>query len=460
MTERIATGCVGLDEILHGGIPANTITVLMGAPGTGKTIMAEEIAFCNATAERPALYLTTLSEPLEKFIFHGQNYSFFDSDKVGESVFYEDLGSIVRKAGIEKLADTVADMITRYKPAFLFIDSFKALNELLESTVERRTVIYDLATVLTAYRCTSFLIGEYAKEATTDLPEFAVADVVLSLMKHATNVREQRFLCVEKLRGSDSIPGMHAFSITDDGIEMYPRLLSPQVAPMYQPKVERVNSGITGLDDMIEHGFWRGSTTLLAGPSGSGKTILALHFIREGALRGEPGLYIGFQENPSQLARIMLNLGWNATELLENGNFELMYQSPVEMQLDGVASEVFQRVRAGKVSRVVIDALGDLERRSIDRQRFADFIYALTQWFAVENVTCMMTTEVRELFEIQHISDQEVSNMSDNLVLLGYTTGAEMKRTIRIIKTRGSSHDNRQYEVEISDKGVVVKKSK
>ncbi|HKY28806.1 MAG TPA: ATPase domain-containing protein, partial [Pyrinomonadaceae bacterium] len=323
MTDRIATGCVGLDEILHGGIPANTITVLMGAPGTGKTIMAEEIAFCNATEENPALYLTTLSEPLEKFIFHGQRYNFFDSDKVGKSVIYEDLGMIVRKVGVEKLADTVADMIVKYKPALLFIDSFKALNELLQSTVERRTVIYDLATVLTAYRCTSFLIGEYATEMTTDLPEFAVADVVLNLTKHSTNVREQRFLCVEKLRGSNSIPGMHAFSITDDGIEMYPRLLSPHVAPTYDPKVERVNSGIVGLDEMIEQGFWRGSTTLVAGPSGSGKTILALHFIREGALRSEPGLYVGFQENPSQMARIMLNLGWNATELLENGNFEL-----------------------------------------------------------------------------------------------------------------------------------------
>ena len=460
MSDRIATGCVGLDEILNGGIPANTITVLMGAPGTGKTILAEEIAFCNATEKQPALYLTTLSEPLEKFIFHGQNYDFFDPTKVGKSVIYEDLGLAVRKAGVEQLDEIVTDLLIKYKPAFLFIDSFKALNELIQSTVERRNVIYDLATVLTAYKCTTFLIGEYAEETTTDLPEFAIADIVLSLKKYSTNVREQRFLCVEKLRGSSSIPGMHAFAISQKGIEIYPRLLSPQVAPTYQPKVERVNSGIDGLDDMIDQGFWRGSTTLVAGPSGSGKTIMAMQFIKEGASRGEQGLYVGFQENPSQMARIMLNLGWNATELLENGNFEVMYRSPVEMQLDSVAAEVFQRVRAGKVSRVVIDALGDLERRSMDRQRFADFIYALSQWFAAENITCMMTSELRELFDVHHISDQEISNMSDNLVLLGFTPGTEMKRTIRIIKTRGSRHDNRQHELEINEKGAFVKKLK
>src|SRR5687768_4186443 len=152
MTDRIATGCVGLDEILHGGIPSNTITVLMGAPGTGKTIMAERLAFCNASEEKPALYLTTLSEPLEKFIFHGQKYRFFDSSKVGVSVIYEDLGMMVRKAGIEKLPDIITDLLIKHKPAFLFIDSFKALNELLDST-QRRTVIYDVATVLAAYRC-------------------------------------------------------------------------------------------------------------------------------------------------------------------------------------------------------------------------------------------------------------------------------------------------------------------
>jgi circadian clock protein KaiC len=365
---------------------------------------------------------------------------------------------MVRKAGVDKLAEIVTDLLIRHKPALLFIDSFKSLNELLQSTMERRTVIYDLASVLTAYRCTSFLIGEYSEVMTTDLPEFAIADVVLNLTKYSTNVREQRFLGVEKLRGSGSIPGLHAFSITGQGIQIYPRLLSPGVAPTYEPKVERVNTGITGLDEMIEKGFWRGSTTLVVGPSGSGKTILALHFIREGARNGERCLYVGFQENPSQMARIMLNLGWNATELLESGNFELMYRSPVEMQLDSVAAEIFERVRAGKVQRIVIDALGDLRRCSIDTQRFADFIYALTQWFAVENVTCIMTSELSDLFEVSKISDEQISNMSDNLVLLGFTAGEEMQRTIRIIKTRGSNHDNRQHFLEISDKGALVRK--
>ncbi|HKE58213.1 MAG TPA: ATPase domain-containing protein [Pyrinomonadaceae bacterium] len=460
MIEKIPTGCPGLDEILYGGITANTISVLMGAPGTGKTILAEQIAFKNGSPEAPALYLTTLSEPLEKFIAHGQSYSFFNPRQVGVSVFYEDLGTILRNEGIDKLPEVVTDLFVQYKPRFLFIDSFKALNEILSTTRARRLAIYDLASALSSYQCTSFLIGEYAQEMTTTLPEFAVADTVLNLMKVSTNVREQRFVRVEKLRGSDSIPGMHAFAINEEGIEMFPRLLTPRITPHYQPKVERVNTGIHGLDEMVEQGFWRGSTTLLAGPSGSGKTIVGLNFIREGALNGEPGIFVGFQENPDQMARIMLNLGWKPDELLSSGDFELLYRSPVEMQLDSVAAELFARVRSGKVRRVVIDSLGDLERCSIDHRRFADFIYALTQWFAVENVTCIMTFELRELFEIHGITEQEVSNMSDNLILLGFRAGDEMDRTIRIIKTRGSAHNNHLRYLNISTQGVAVKEEK
>ncbi len=455
MTDKIQTGCAGLDEILRGGIPANTISVIMGAPGTGKTILAEQLAFSQATAEAPALYFTTMSEPLEKFIMHGQNYSFFEESQVGVSVFYEDLGLMLRNEGIEKLPEIVADTLASRRPRLVFIDSFKALNELLMVPKDRRTVIFDLASVLSSYNCTSFLIGEYADGMMTERPEFAIADVVLQLIKVATNVREERFLRVEKFRSSSSIPGLHAFSITEDGLEVYPRLLTPKVAPDYTAKPERVNTGIKGLDEMVAEGFWRGSTTLFAGPPGAGKTIMALQFIGAGALKGEPGVYLGFQENPTQLARVMRNLGLPVEKLLDNG-FEVMYQSPVEVQIDKVAGELLRRVRTGEIKRVVIDALGDVQRASIDRQRFANLIYALMQWFAVENVTCMLTYEMSNLFEVHGISDEQISNMSDNVVLLRFQPGPELKRTLRIIKTRGSEHDNREHEIRITAEGVII----
>jgi circadian clock protein KaiC len=124
-----------------------------------------------------------------------------------------------------------------------------------------------------------------------------------------------------------------------------------------------------------------------------------------------------------------------------------------------VATELFARVRDGKVKRVVIDALGDLKKSSSDLGRFSDFMYALTQWFAARNVTCMMMYEIHDLFGPSRISDEEISNMSDNVVLLRFTREPEMQRLIRIIKTRGSSHDHREHVFEISDRGVTIKRA-
>jgi circadian clock protein KaiC len=361
---------------------------------------------------------------------------------------------MLREQGIQKLPEIVADMLVARRARFVFIDSFKALNELVEQP-QRRNLIFDLATVLSTYDCTSFLIGEYSEAMMTELPEFAIADVVIQMLKLATNVREERFLRIEKLRASKSTPGLHAFSITGDGLELFPRLLTPPVAPDYTARPERVNTGIKGLDEMIAEGFWRGTTTLVAGPPGSGKTIMALEFLRAGVSKGEPGIYLGFQENPTQLTRVMRNMQMPVEQLIEDG-FEIMYQSPVEMQLDSIAARLFEGIRSGKVKRVVIDALGDLERISVDRQRFSNVIYAITQWFAVENVTCFMTYELTDLFEVHGISDQQVSNMSDNLLLLRFQPGPELKRTLRIIKTRGSAHDSHEHGIHITNEGFVI----
>jgi circadian clock protein KaiC len=454
--ERITTGVPELDDVLTGGLPANSINVLMGLPGTGKTILAEQIAFANATPERPALFLSTLAEPLEKFIAHGQTFDFFDASKVGSEVFYEDLGLAIRERGLSALPEIVAEFVAERRPRIIVIDSFKALGSVNGGAADRRQVLFDLASMLATFECTTFLVGEYSQETIADLPEFAIADAVLQLIKHQSGMREERFIRVEKLRGSDSIPGLHAFRIGARGISVFPRLLTPKLTPSYIERTERMSTGISGLDAMVEQGFWRGSTTLLAGPSGSGKTALSLHFIHAGVEIEERGLYVGFQENPVQLARALANFGWDPKRLLSGDGFEHMYHSPVEMQLDQVVLDLFREVRERKIRRVVIDALGDLRRSSFDRQRFTEYMYALTQWFAVERVTALLTLETSDLFEAHRLSDEEISNMSDNILLLRLTQAQPMERTLRIIKTRNSAHDHSERILRITSQGVSV----
>jgi circadian clock protein KaiC len=456
MAARVTSGNTQLDEILQGGFPANSLQLVMGAPGSGKTILAEQLAFANGTPERPALYLTTFSEPLDKFLLHGQSYDFFDAGRVGESVIYEDLASQIRAEPDRPLSERIAELLARHRARLLVIDSFKALVQMGAASPDE---LFELASALAAWECTTFLLGEYAPEAMTQQAEFAVADGVMVLRKQSTGVRSQRYISVEKMRGSGFAAGMHAFSISAAGLDVFPRLITPEKSPDYRISTERCASGISGLDEMIEQGLWRGSSTLLAGPTGAGKTVIGLHFLIEGVRHGEPGLYVGFQENPVQLARTMVNFGWDPEKLAEDGQFEHLYRSPIEMELDEVVRQVFQRIKAGRIRRVVIDSLGDLRRRSFDSDRMADYLYALNQWFAVRGITSLMLLELPDLFEFRRLSEEEVSNMSDNVLLLRFTPGERMTRSLRIVKTRNSGHDHLERELTISASGVEVNRS-
>ena len=140
--QRMSAGNDEADHILGGGFPSNSINIIMGHPGSGKTIFAEQLIFHNAGADRPILYLTTLSEPLTKVVRYLQEFRFFDEAKLGTQVIYEDIGPRLAKDGAGALITLLRDAIKELSPKIIVIDSFKAVHDLEESTVERRKLVY------------------------------------------------------------------------------------------------------------------------------------------------------------------------------------------------------------------------------------------------------------------------------------------------------------------------------
>ncbi len=452
---RLKTGNGELDLILGGGFPEHAIHVVMGAPGTGKTMLAEQLSFANAGGDRPVLYVATFSEPLQKLVGFLQEYGFVAPAKIGSEVVYEYIGEELLSSP-EKAPERVQELLQLHRPKVVVIDSFKALADLMPDRRAWRRTLDGIAGILSAYDTTAFWVGEYTGEMMADLPEFAVADGIVDLTREERGSRDERFLRVLKLRGSGFLPGRHPIRLGAKGIEAFRRLVTPAAPPDYSPVVERLKSGIAGLDRMIATGWLRGTATLVVGPSGAGKTSLGLHFLRAGVEQGEPGLLASFQESPTQLGRLMKSLGWDPATTLGPGRLEHLYCSPVELQIDAVAAELARRVDEGGVRRVVIDAVSDLEKSAADVNRYRDFLYALTQRFAVRGVTSMLLVEAATPSPAHEISIDGVSNMSDNILLLEMLLGDDLERTIRVLKSRGSEHDGRRRSLHITRSGISV----
>ena len=454
--DRMSSGNAEADYILGGGFPDNSINIVMGHPGSGKTIFAEQLIFHNADVDRPILYFTTLSEPLAKVVRYLQGFKFFDEAKVGTQVIYEDIGPQLAREGAAALIPLLEHSIKTLSPKVIVIDSFKAVHDLAPTTAERRRMVYEMTALLTAYGTTAFLLGEYTEDDILEYPEFAVADGIVEMSRRRLGNRDERYFRVYKLRGSRYLEGAHAFRITDAGLELYPRLVSPQIPEGYEPASERISTGISGLDDMLDGGVWRGTTTLLAGPSGAGKTTIGLQFALEGARRGEPTLYMNFQENPTQLIRTIRGLGFDLEEAQAQG-LDLVYASPVELQIDSIIVDMFRRIQQRGVRRLVIDALGDLASAASDAQRLHDYLYALVQHFAVSTITSVLIFETMGNTIAGNSGMQNaMSYLSDNVLLLTVEGEERTRRSLRVLKTRGSAHDTRIREVAITSAGLDI----
>jgi circadian clock protein KaiC len=452
------TGLPGLDDvILPGGSSLRSLNVIGGAPGTGKTVLALQMLFANATPENRALYFTTVSEPTIKFLGFLQDFEFYDPEKMFQSIVVRDIGEAIQSQPLQQVIETIKQAITEEKARIVVIDSFKAISDVVPQVDQLRVFAYNLAVNLASSMCTAFLVGEYLPADVSTVPIFAVADGILFLSFESEGLTRQRYLEWHKVRGRPFCPGFHPFTITAGGITAYPRIRTPERFEKYVVPTGHLSTGLPRLDELLAGGVPEGSATLVAGGTGVGKTLLGLHFITEGCARGEPGVIVTFQENPSQLRRLAAGFGWDLAALEDAGLLELIYSSPVEIQPDIHAARVKAAVRRAKAHRVLIDSLRDLEIAARNRTRYRDYVYSLVDDFKHEGVTLLLTHEVTELFGAFRMSEEGISIIVDNVILLRYVEmGGRIARAISVLKVRGSPHGKEISRFEITEQGMEV----
>lgn len=458
---KISTGIPSLDRILNGGLPRNSVNVIAGPPGTGKTILAQQIVFHNAREDDRAPYLVTVSEPTVKMLRYAQQFSFFDGHRVGSNVIYLDIGSTLLEHGLEEVTRQIEQYIEEYSPTILAIDSFKAIHELAGDAPQLREFAYRLAVRLTAWGTTTLLVGEYTRKSITQAPIFAIADGIIHLDNDSRGMQAYRHLEVLKLRGSDYFSGKHPFSISADGLKVYPRVKMPDTPRSYPIGERRVSVGVPSLDEMLHGGMLSATSTLVVGSAGTGKTLLGLHFLMEGVRNGEPGLLVTLQETPSMLRIFARNYGWDLEKYEADGLLRLLYSSPVEIGVDEHAETIHQAIKKMGARRVVVDSLKDIELATPGKVRYKDYLYSLVNAFRAEGISSLLTSEIPEMFGAFTVSRYGISFVADNVLLLRYVElESRVSRAISVLKMRGSDHDKTVREYRITgQKGMELLQS-
>lgn len=455
---KLSAGHPALDTVLGGGLPRDSLTILTGPPGAGKTILAQQISFSAAKAGLRAIYFTNVSEPHAKIIQHIRNFAFYETDLIGDRIQIYNVTSQVRNKGFKETLDFIVDTVRNEKADLVIVDSFRGLKHVLEVSVRARGAMFDAAAQLSILGCTSMLVGEYTPHEIQTEPEFAIADSIINLTHATEGAEERRTLRIGKMRGVRYLGGEHSFQINDSGIRVFPRQEALAQAPTYRATQERISTGIPTLDEMMYGGPIRFSSTLLAGSAGTGKTLLSLHFLAAGAAANERGLMVSFQENPEQLRIRADNFGIGGALKLDGGLTDVLFLSPVELDLDEAADRIREAVIRQRVRRIVIDSVAELEFAVRDPERFDDFLASLVGFLRGQEVTTIMTREITQLFGTElTIASRGLSYIVDNIVLLRYIElQAEIKRAIAVLKNRGSNHDKRLRELIVHDGSVIV----
>lgn len=455
--ERISTGIAALDEILQGGFPEGATILIVGRPGSGKTILAHQMMFHNADQDNKTIYLTTLAEPQVKVMKFQQEFSYFDKDKFQKSVIYHDLGSVLRRFGPQKTLAVIDELLQKYQPKLITIDTIKTLADMIPSYTEFREFLLDLSLRLATWGCTAILLGEYSEEDIEIRPESAIADGIVYLSGSEEKKQQKRYIRILKMRGTGYVGGENVFRITGSGIEVFPRLNPKVLDQIYEQSDVRLTTGVTGLDEMMNGGIPRGTTTLVSGASGTGKTLLALHYTFAGLTQGEKVVYVSFEENPSQILKGAQSLGIDLSRYLQEGQLQLLHVSPMELDVDEHVYQIQHMVTSRGATRLVIDSISSFELGMRDKIKYTDYIWALTDYFKTQGVSVLLTHELHDSAQFSELTKHGISFVADNMLLLRYMEqGMNIKRFLRVVKMRSSKHATVLREIIINENGFII----
>ncbi|WP_257448176.1 ATPase domain-containing protein [Archangium lipolyticum] len=459
--ERVQTGIPRLDFILKGGFKVGGAYSVMGPPGSGKTILANQVC-CNHIEKQGGrcVYMTLLVESHAKMVGHLSSLRFFKHEYLPEKLYYISGYQEVREQGFTGLLELIRRTLRERRATLFVIDGMESAEQLSSSPQAYREFVHALQTAANLLGCTILLLSTLRSRSHV---ENSLVDGVIELSDQLIGPRAVRELTVHKFRGSDYLRGRHEVEITDAGLIIHPRTEIQFSKPPEQAREQRVRMGfgLKRLDEMLGGGVPSGSTIALVGAPGTGKTLLGLSFLVEGARQGQRGTYFGFYEPPPRLIEKAEDVGIPLERYVKDGSIKLEWQPPLEHFMDSLAEQLLEKLRLDEPQeerrRLFIDGAEGFRAAAVYADRIPRFLSALTNQLRMQDVTTVITDEL-ELFQPElDLPTPELANVVETVVVLRYLElRSQMYRLLSIMKMRESAYDTSLREFRITSKGIDV----
>ncbi|MGQ0816131.1 MAG: ATPase domain-containing protein [Gemmatimonadota bacterium] len=458
----IDSGVPGFDAVTGGGLPEYSFNLIAGGPGAGKTTLAQQIIFANASVERPALYFTVLGEPTLKMLRYQRQFGFFDVALVGSAVKFSNLSEETLQQDLDAVLERIVREVEREKPGIVVVDSFRTLGRYNEAPISGGTMALEhfiqlLALHLTTWEVTSFLIGEYVEPEQRN-PVFTVADGVFWLSQVIDRNSVVRKFQAVKVRGREAMPGLHTFRITERGVQIFPRIPEQQQARV-PGATGRQSTGVPGLDELLGGGIPAGDAVMLVGPAGSGKTSFATQFVAEGLREGDGVVVAVFEEYPEEYLARAQGRGAGLDAAVQGGQLKVIYLRPLDLSVDETLDEILQAVAEAAATRVVIDSLSGFEVALAPafREDFRESLYRLVGALTATGVTVFMTAEIVGGYPDVRLTSEKVSFITDDVIVQRFVEiHGQLRKVLNVVKMRGSQHSKDFRTYEIGPAGGVV----
>ncbi len=291
--------------------------------------------------------------------------------------------------------------------------------------------------------------------ATFGVEEF-VSDNVIIFRNVLEGERRRRTIEILKLRGTTHMKGEYPFTITNDGINIFP--LGAMQLTQRSSNV-RVSSGVEYLDRMCGGGFFKDSIILATGATGTGKTLLVSKFLQEGCQKGERSILFAYEESRAQLSRNATSWGIDFEQLEKQGLLKIICAYPESTGLEDHLQIIKSEISEFKPNRIAIDSLSALDR-GVSNNAFRQFVIGVTAYAKQEEITGFFTNTTTHFLGSNSITDSHISTITDTIILLQYVEiRGEMSRAINVFKMRGSWHDKGIREYNITREGPQIKNS-